>query len=118
MASTYGYITVANLEAYHVLTYDSVDARYTDAVVEAKISHAEKIVRTLTNTTTATDGAVSLVLELSKYLMNMQIKEDHPEIAVPDFSTELLDRMFGSLNVLEMVSYSPTGSVPMQGIDR
>lgn len=118
MASEYGYITVANLEAYHVLTYDSVDARYTDAVVEAKISHAEKIVRSLTHITTATDGTKSMVIELSKYLMAVQIHSDHPESNIPDPDDKMLYKLFGGKTLLSLESYSPAGAVPMQGIDR
>jgi len=118
MASEYGYITVANLEEYHVLTYDAVDARYTDAVVAAKISHAEKIVRSVTKVTSATDGTKSMVLELSRYFMDQQIRSDHPEIAVPEIDNTLLMKMFGNLTLVDVESYSPAGTVPMSGIDR
>lgn len=101
-----------------VLTLDSVDARYTDAVVEAKISHAEKIVRSLTHTTTATDGTKSMVLELSNYMMAQQIKHDHPESNIPDPDEKLLYRIFGGRNLTLIESYSPVGAIPMQGIDR
>ena len=116
--STYGYITGDELEAYHILTYDAVDARYTEAVVMAKVSHAEKIVRGLTKVTTATDGTKAMVLELSRYLMDQQIRSDHPEIAVPEIDNSLLIKLFGPLTLLDVESYSPAGAVPMSGIDR
>lgn len=115
--STYGYITGDELEAYHILTYVNVDARYTEAVVMAKVSQAERIVRSLTRTTTATDGTKSMVLELSRYLWDLQIKADHPEIAVPEVDNTLLLKMFGNLTLVDVESYSPAGRFPMSGID-
>lgn len=115
--STYGYITGDELEEYHIYTYDSVDARYTEAVVMAKVSHAERIVRGLTKVTTATDGTKSMVLELSRYLMDLQIRADHPEIAVPEVDNSLLMKIFGPLTLMDVESYSPAGTVPMSGID-
>lgn len=115
-ASEYGYITVANLEAYHIQDYETMDARYTDVVVEAKITHAEKVVRELTNTTTADDGTVSLVLELSKYLMAMQIHEDNPKTDVPSPDIKIFDFLLAKL--LPSASYSPAGIVHMSGPDR
>ncbi len=115
--STYEYITGDELEAYHVLTYASVDARYAEAVVMAKVSHAERIIRSLTKTTSSTDGTKSLVLEFSKYLMAKQIQEDNVDegaiIAPPDaeFMNKLIDLLVGS------EAYSPAGTVPMSGID-
>ena len=114
--SDYGYITGDELEAYHVLTYANVDARYTEAVVMAKVSQTERIIRSVTNTTSSTDGIKSLVLEFSKYLMAVQIVEDHPdtEIVAPD--TKMMDRLFGLLTPGE--SYSPCGTVHGSGIAR
>lgn len=116
MVSEYEYITVANLEAYHIQTYDAVDARYTDAVVEAKISQAERFVRSITDTTTSTDGIKSLVLEYSKYLMELQFHEDHPESFPNPPLLDLFNQMLQLL--LEREKYSPVDSIPMQGIDR
>ena len=116
MVSLYGYITVAELEAYHVLTYDATDARYTDAIVESKITQAEKMVRSITDVTTATDGTKALVLEYSKYLMNLQILEDHPETSSEKPTLELFNQMLQLLHPREV--YSPVDSIPMQGIDR
>lgn len=114
--STYGYITGDELEDYHLLTYASVDARYVEAAVMAKVSQSERIIRSITNTTVSTDGIKSLVLEFSKYLMATQIVEDHPdtEIAPPD--TKMMDRLFSLLTPGE--SYSPCGTVHGSGIAR
>jgi len=114
--SEHEYITVANLEAYHVLTYDAVDARYTDIVVEAKISQAENFVRSITDVTTVTDGTKALVIEYSKYLMNLQMLEDHPETTKEKPTLELFNQMLQLLHPREV--YSPVDSIPMQGIDR
>ena len=114
--STYEYITGDELEDYHILTYVSVDARYTEAAVMAKVSHAERIIRSITNQTSSSDGIKSLVLEFSKYLMATQIVEDHPdtEIAPPD--TKMMDQLFSLLVPGE--SYSPCGTVHGSGIAR
>ena len=116
MASLYGYITVADLEAYHVVTYDAVDALYTDAVVEAKITQSEKFIRGITDVTTATDGTKSLVLEYSKYLMNLQFLEDHPETLREKPTLEVFNYMLSLLHPREQ--YTPVDSIPMQGADR
>ena len=116
MASLYGYITVADLEAYHVVTYDAVDALYTDAVVEAKITQSEKFIRGITDVTTATDGTKALVLEYSKYLMSLQFLEDHPETLREKPTLEVFNQMLALLYPKEV--YSPVDSIPMQGVDR
>jgi hypothetical protein len=116
MVSDYEYIAIADLEAYMVLTLDSVDARYTDTVVEAKISHAERVVRSLTDTTTSTDGIKSLVLEYAKYLMEVQIWIDHPETMKEAPTPDLFNQMLSLLQSREQ--YNPVDSIPMQGVDR
>lgn len=114
--STYGYITGDELEAYAVRDYDAVDARYTEAVVMAKVSQAERIIRSLTDTSSSTDGIKSLVFELSKYLWEVQIYHDHPEAIKNEPSEKTLKNFLNSL--LGKESYSPIDSIPMQGIDR
>jgi hypothetical protein len=81
MVSEYGIISVENLEAYMIVTFASVDARYTDGVVEAHISQAERIVASLLRKTpVATDpGTKSLVMEISQFLMQTRMATDHPE---------------------------------------
>lgn len=67
------------LEAYAVNDYSAIDARYTDGVIEAKITQAERWVNEYcgqTFTGTIPDGVVFAVLEMAKYLMNLQLKED------------------------------------------
>jgi len=113
--STYGYITGDELEAYHVLTYVNVDARYTEAVVMAKVTQAELYVRGITDVTTATDGTKSLVLEYSRFLMASQIFEDHPESS-KEPNLNLFNQMLSLLYPKE--TYRPVDSIPMQGIDR
>ena len=114
--SDYEYITGDELEAYHIQTYVSVDARYTEAVVMAKVSQAERIVRSLTKTTSSTDGIKSLVLEFSKYLWAMQIHEDNPTTAIPAPDATFMNKLLDLLGDSE--GYSPAGVVHMSGIDR
>ena len=114
--SLYEYITVAELEAYHVVTYDAVDALYTDVAVEAKITQAEMFIRGITDVTTKTDGTKALVMEYSKYLMNLQFLEDHPETLREKPTLEVFNQMLALLYPREV--YSPVDSIPCQGIDR
>ena len=110
MASAYGIITVANLETYMGVTFDSVDARYTDGLVEAHISQAERIMASLlSKTPLATDpGTVALVYELSKYLITITMATDHPESFKAPERT-VIDSILAP--ILERESYNPVGSV-------
>ena len=79
MVSAYGYITVAELEAFAVTDYGTVDASYTDAVVEANISQAERLVNIYvgqTFTGTIPDGVVYVVLDVSFKLMHNRMVEE------------------------------------------
>ena len=73
MASTYGYITVANLEAYESTNYGNIDSTlYSDANVEAKITIAERIVNGLVGTTytgTIPDRIVAATTIIAAQLM-------------------------------------------------
>ena len=50
MVSTYQYATLANLELYAVKDYSGIDSALTDAVVEDKISNAEKYINSYVGT--------------------------------------------------------------------
>jgi len=73
MASTYGYITVANLEAYESTNYGNIDSTlYSDANVEAKITIAERIVNGLVGTSytgTIPDRIVAATTIIAAQLM-------------------------------------------------
>lgn len=115
--STYGFITGDELEAYMICTFASIDARYTEAVVMAKVSQAERIINSLSGqTNTATDGVVALTMELSKFLWSLQLYEDHPESWVKEPSRIVLDAILNK--IIDAEEYSPVDSIAMQGIDR
>ncbi|MCP4550883.1 MAG: hypothetical protein GY834_02330 [Bacteroidetes bacterium] len=94
MASTYEYTTVAALEALMALTLDAVDARYTDAVVEAKITQAERWINEYcgqTFTGTIPDGVVFATLEVAKFFMNLQMLEDEWIEEIPNKFKDVLE---------------------------
>ena len=79
MVSVYGYITVAQLESFAVIDYGTVDATYTDAVVESNISQAERLINTYTSqsfTGTIPDAVVYVTLEVSFKLMHNRLLFD------------------------------------------
>jgi hypothetical protein len=79
IASAYGYTDVAALEAVHKVDYETMDATYTDANVEATISQAERWVNEYCGqsfTGTIPDGVTFATLEMAKFLMNQQMVDD------------------------------------------
>ena len=68
--STYGYITVANLESYTGIDYLVTSATYTDVFVEVQISMAERLVNQICVVAPgATDGSYFATMVLSERLM-------------------------------------------------
>ena len=118
MASEYGYITVANLEAYTGINYETTDAGYTDAFVDAQISIAERSVNSMCieAPSSVTDGVYAATLILSERLMrNVMVIDGYAEESkqsIIDFFDKLIEI------ILKPSVYSPVSSVPMQGIDR
>lgn len=79
MVSVYGYITVANLEAFAIEDYSAIDARYTDAAIEAQITQAERDINTFchqTFTGTIPDAIVGVCLELAMRMMVKRMVKD------------------------------------------
>ncbi len=82
MVSTYGYITVANLEAYTGIDYETTFATYTDTFVDAQISIAERAVRSMCNDppATATDGIYAATMILSeRFMRNVMVTDGYAE---------------------------------------
>ena len=70
--SEYEYITGDELEAYHIHDYSAVDATYTEAVVMAQVSQAEKWVNEYCGqsfTGTIPDGVDFATLEMARHNM-------------------------------------------------
>jgi len=117
MASLYGYITVANLEAYTGINYEATKATYTDAFVEAQISLAERVVNAMCiEAPGATDGGVSATLILSeRFMRNVMVIDGYAEEekgSIKAFFDYLIEV------ILKADKYSPCGIVPMSGADR
>ena len=72
MVSTYGYTTLVALELFAVEDYSARSATFTDTVIEAIITQAERLINVYCHTTftgTIPDGVVAVVLELAFRLM-------------------------------------------------
>jgi len=72
MVSVYGYTTVAALELHAATDYGTVDATYTDGVVEAVISQAERYMNVIMGqsfTGTIPDAVVFVTLDVSYRMM-------------------------------------------------
>jgi len=82
MVSEYGYITLAALEAYTGIDYQTTNAVYIDAFVDAQISIAERIVRGMcvNPPTTATDSIYAATMILSeRFMRNVMVVDGYAE---------------------------------------
>lgn len=95
MASTYGYITVAELEAYTGIDYETTFATYTDAFVEANISIAERIVRSMSVNPpdTATDEIYAATMILSERFMRNVMVTDGYAVEMPQSIKDFMDKL-------------------------
>ena len=118
MGSTYGYITVANLEAYTGINYESTSATYTDAFVEAQISLAERVVNSICieSPSSTSDGVISATLILSERFMRNVMVIDGFITATPDSIKRFFDYLIEV--ILKKDKYTPSGIVPMSGAER
>jgi len=97
MVSEYGYITLAKLEAYTGIDYETTFATYTDIFVDAQISIAERAVRSMCvdPPATATDGMFAATMILSeRFMRNVMIADGYAEEkpqSIKDFFDYLID---------------------------
>ena len=80
MVSSYGYITLAALEAYTGIDYQTTNAVYIDAFVDAQISIAERAVRGMCvdPPTTATDSIYAATMILSeRFMRNVMVTDGY-----------------------------------------
>jgi len=90
--STYGYITVANLEAYTGIDYETTSATYTDAFVNAQISMAERLVIQMCIVAPGTtDGSYFATMVLSERLMRNIMVGDGYAAEMPQSIKEFFD---------------------------
>ena len=119
MASAYGYITIAELESYTVTDYSSVDASYTDAVVESFISQAERLINVYLSQTysvTIPDGVVYAALEISmKIAWNRMIFDGFVDRTnIPPYKQPYIDSDISTiLDKYKAVNVMPSGNVRM-----
>lgn len=94
MVSTYGYATLANLEKHAVKDYSAIDTALTDAVVEDKITDAEKFINGYVGTTftgTIPDDIELLTKKIAKiFLDNYMYEEKIGNYAAMEGKQEIL----------------------------
>ena len=95
MASEYGYITVALLEAYTGIDFETTNAIYDDDFVAAQISIAERIVRSIAvdPPDTATDEIYAATMILSERFMRNVMVTDGYAVEQPQSIKAFLDRL-------------------------
>jgi hypothetical protein len=79
MASDYGYITEANLEAFMGIDFSAVDSRYTSTVTEMWISTAEQTVNAYCNQSfsgTIPDGVKAATKQIAARVATNQLVRD------------------------------------------
>jgi hypothetical protein len=117
VVSTYGYITLANLEAYTGIDYSAVNAtKYSDANVEAIITIAERLVNAhcMQSFSTATDAVFAATIEVASRLMHNKLHTDGYE---PDTDeVKVWDVVIDTMLMNSI--YSPIDLIPTQGIDK
>lgn len=77
--TAYNYTNVSGLEDYTGTDYSTIDSTYTDTVIEAKISNAERIVNAICRddfSGTIPDGVKAATLQISANLMHNQMVMD------------------------------------------
>lgn len=117
MVSVYGYITVAILEAYTGIDYETTSATYTNAFVEAQISLAERVVNSICiEAPGATDGVISATLILSERFMRNVMFIDGFAKETPESIKKFFDYLINI--ILKSSKYSPVCRVSMSGADR
>lgn len=117
MVSAYGYITVAELEAYTGIDYETTKATYTDAFVTAQISLAEMAYNTMCiEAPGATDGAkVATFILAERFMRNVMFIDGYAEEA-PQSTKAFFDYLINIMSKAD--KYMPSGIVPMSGAER
>jgi len=95
MGSEYGYITIAALEVYTGINYETTKATYIDAFVDAQISVAERIVRSIAidPPDTATDEIYAATMILSERFMRNVMVTDGYAAEQPQSIKDFLDNL-------------------------
>ena len=90
------------MELIAVATYVDVDTRYTEPVVMAHVSQAERWVNEFCGRTftagSAPDGVVFATLEMARYMMNRQMLEDEYLEEIPTSLSDVLKICSSPLN--------------------
>ena len=120
--SVYEYITGDELEAFAVQTYLSVDARYTEAVVMAKVSVAERIINEICRksfTSPIPDGVVAATILIAERLMFNQMVKDGKAMEGSEKVKEFIDQVIEiALKNNKTTTSVGVDSIPMSGASR
>lgn len=97
-----------------IVTFDSYDVRYTDPIVMAKVTQAERWVNEYCGqsfTGTIPDGVVFATLELARHFWNLQFLEDDHIEELPKTLSEILPLIYEALDKNKVtISYSSSAS--------
>lgn len=117
-ASVYGFISVSDLESFAGLDYSAINAKYIDTVIEANITAAEEVVRSIcgNSPTIATDGISVATKIMARRLMHNLLVIDQEVEPTASPIIAFFDRLIDVVLVRDV--YSPAGNIPMSGIDR
>ena len=119
--SEYGYATVANIEAFTGIDYSTKhDTKFTDILIEAKITIAEKMINSylgVDGAQTINDGIEACTIIIAAKILNNSLieigihgKEEHT-LEIIDMSISSILRMFLKTDV-------GVDAIPMSGADR
>ena len=115
--SEYGYITGDELEAFSGIDYSANNAVYTEAVVMAKVTIAEKMINGhlgVTGAQTITDGIEAATIMIAAHLMAISMEVHATNSPVSD--RQIIDIR----TILSMFLGYDAGvdAIPMSGADR
>ena len=115
--SVYGYITGDNLEAYTGIDYSANNAVYTEAVVMAKVTIAERMIHGYLGVSaaqTTTDGIISATTVIAAHLMSLSMQIHATNNPISD------TYIISIRNTLRMFLGYDSGvdAIPMSGADR
>lgn len=118
--SEYSYATVTNIEAFTGINYETLHASFTDIVVEAKITMAERMVNGylgVDGAVTATDGVIMATIIIAAKILRNNITalgvygNEEQQIEIITMSIPAILRTFLQTDV-------GVDAIPMSGADR
>ena len=117
--SIYSYLTVTELEAYTGIDYEANNTTYTDLVVEAKITIAERMVNAYLGVSTGqtvTDGVKVATMIIAAHLMATDMEVQATNSPISDRYIINIKSLLGFW--LDNDQSIGVDAIPMSGADR